>query len=206
MFLSLISDTASSPFLLAPDQTPLAAPSTSLQGLLLFFCFCISFLCRALFFCPFTPISSPHLVHAGPLAFRLRFPCVAVHSPFFFSFLPLCCCLSLVGSQRLYLPFHFRLHWCLSTSVSYVVLPAVTFVCNTCILQLYVCFPFGSACRAEVYAKSPMARADLKEAREGDNFIVDGGGYIYTCALNEIEPKGESVFDCFFHIFCMSIP
>ena len=42
-----------------------------------------------------------------------------------------------------------------------------------------------------MYAKSPVERADLKETREGDSFIVDGGGYIYTCALNEIEPKGN---------------
>lgn len=45
--------------------------------------------------------------------------------------------------------------------------------------------------RAEVYAKSSFARADLKEARDSDNFTVDGGGYIYICALNEIEPKGQ---------------
>ncbi|KAL8269853.1 hypothetical protein Esti_006223 [Eimeria stiedai] len=45
--------------------------------------------------------------------------------------------------------------------------------------------------RAEVYAKSSVPRADLREARDGDSFTVDGGGYIYICALNEIEPKGQ---------------
>lgn len=51
--------------------------------------------------------------------------------------------------------------------------------------------PINVLTRAEVYAKSPVSRNDLKEAREGDNFLIDGGGYIYTCALNEIEPKGQ---------------
>ncbi|KAL8444113.1 hypothetical protein Emed_006400 [Eimeria media] len=45
--------------------------------------------------------------------------------------------------------------------------------------------------RAEVYAKSSVSRADLHEARDGDSFTVDGGGYIYICALNEFEPKGQ---------------
>lgn len=45
--------------------------------------------------------------------------------------------------------------------------------------------------RAEVYAKSSSPRVDLKETREGDNFMIDGGGYIYICALNEVEPKGQ---------------
>ncbi|KAL8454949.1 hypothetical protein Emag_001202 [Eimeria magna] len=44
---------------------------------------------------------------------------------------------------------------------------------------------------AEVYAKSSVPRADLHEARDGDSFTVDGGGYIYICALNEFEPKGQ---------------
>lgn len=51
--------------------------------------------------------------------------------------------------------------------------------------------PINVLTRAEVFAKSPVARGDLRDAREGDSFMIDGGGYIYICALNEVEPKGQ---------------